>query len=488
MAEPAARPSAAGPNERASARLTGILATWMAGVPRLLRACQPPLRRPQFWAVQVLVVAIAGGHAFLETHALDHGPAYFVPVSLFFLPVVYAAVNFGMGGSAPTAVWCAILTSPNILFWHSGTEQVGELWQVVTVVAIGLFVGNRVDRETRARQRAESREQAHRAAEDRYRGLFHHVADAILLLDADGRVEEANEAAGVLLGREPRELEGLAVEAVLGTELGAMAVGDAPPGVARLASGSGPRWIEPVPTPLSDPSGGTRNQVVLRDVTLRHDRERTLEGYTRQTLAAREEERQRIARDLHDGPVQSLVQLVRKLDRVRQVVPSDGLGRIDEARRLAEVSAADLRRFSRALRPSVLDDLGLPEAVQAEAERCAESSGLAFDFCTVGTPRRLAPDLELTFLRIEQEALHNIERHAHATRVEVRLAFADGSVRIAIEDDGRGLGPVPAPPELLAAGKMGIIGMQERARLAGASLRLGRSRLGGTLVELATGR
>ncbi len=449
-------------------------------------AWQPPIRRPEFWAVQGLVLVIAGGHAYLETHALDHGPTYFLPVSLFFLPVVYAAVSFGIKGSGATAVWCAVLTSPNILFWHKGPEQIGEFWQVATVVAIGVFVGNRVDRETRARRDAEGRAQAHRAAEARYRGLFDHVADAILLLAPTGRVEEANEAASQILAPEGGSLVGQQIESLVGPELGTMLSGHAPPRVSRLGSAAAPRWVEPVATPFTDPSGSQRTQVVLRDVTLRYERERALEVYTRQTITAREEERRRIARDLHDGPVQSLVLLVRKLDRVEQSATPERAGLVGQARSIAEEVANDLRRFSRELRPSVLDDLGLVAALKAEADILAQRSALSIDVRTFGNAHRLPPELEVTFLRVEQEALHNVERHALATRARVLLSFRTGVVRMAIEDDGRGLGSLSDSSELVASGKLGIIGMQERARLSGASLRLGRSRLGGALVELVS--
>lgn len=179
--------------------------------------------------------------------------------------------------------------------------------------------------------------------------------------------------------------------------------------------------------------------------------------------------------------------LVRKLDLVDELVAPLGTATVAEAREIAENVASELRRFSRELRPSVLDDLGLTAALKAEAENLARRSGLSVECQVTGAVRRLAPELELTCLRIEQEALHNVERHAGATRARVCLAFRHGVVRLAVEDDGCGLRQLPPASELLAAGKMGIVGMRERAHQAGGTLTIGRSALGGARVEFVAG-
>lgn len=460
---------------RPIARIHDFVASW-----------RPPIRRREFWAVQGLVLCIAIAHVAVEVaHLLpETGTTYLVPVTLYFVPVVYAAVNFGLHGSGPTAIWCAVLAIPNLVLWHQGMQQFGELWQTATVVAIGIFVGNRVDRETGARRVAEEGARAHRAAEEKYRGVFDHVADAILLIDESGRVAEANAAASRLLGRPSASLSGLPVAELLPPDLAAIAAGGAAPRVSRVGSGEAARWVEPVAERFEDPAGRPGIQMVLRDVTLRYLRERELEDYTRQTLAAREGERHKIARDLHDGPVQELVLLVRRLDRVAEFTRPEGSEPLAAARDVAKTVAAELRRFSRELRPSILDDLGLAAAIKAEAETFGQRSGLPVEVEATSAGRRLEPEIELTFLRIEQEALNNVARHANASRVRVRLACGSRSARMTIEDDGCGLERLPAAHELLDQGKMGLVGMQERARLVGGALKIGRSKLGGTQVAL----
>jgi len=436
----------------------------------------PPLGDRAFWATQALVVAIAGGHILLETTGWGHQfeTLEFVPVSLFLIPVVYAGLHFGLRGSLPTALWCAVLTAPNAFLWHEGVGRLGEFWQAGMVVAVGVLVGQWIDREKRARLEAERRELQRRASEERYRLLFETTADPIVLVDEAGTVAEANDAAGTMLGALPDALRGRALAAVAGPEIAAM-VGrmDAVHPVQLPARPDRPTtWVEPTCSIFSEAAGATRVQVILRDVTAQLAREEGLEAYARQTLATREEERRRIARDLHDGPVQSLVLLWRQLDAIEGSIDPANRRVLAEARVLAEQIADDLRRVSRDLRPSLLDDLGLGPALKAEVATVAERAGLTGRYVETGESRRLAPDTELTLLRIAQEALHNVERHAEATRVLVRVGFGPSEVRMSITDDGKGIRHDAEPFDLLAEGKLGIVGMRERARLAGGEVRL----------------
>ncbi len=449
---------------------------------------RPPLQRREFWAVQGLVLAIAAGHAILELgeHRFD-GAATLIPSSFFFVPVVYAALNFGTSGSLPTAVWCAVLSIPNIVALHTGADRLGEVWQIATVVALALFVGIRVDHEKRARMEAERRQREQRASEEKYQGVFDQVAEPILLLDETGIVKEVNRAALELFGAEPAQLVGQQAPALVGPDLAVLSESPSARDVRaiRVPDRAEPAWIEPVLIPFVDPGGARRTQLMLRDVTSRHVRQQELEAYTRQTIAAREAERGRIARELHDGPVQSLVSLWRKLDTLGSLAgPSQG-PLVTEAQREAQSIADELRRFSRDLRPSILDDLGLTAALKAETNDFARRSGLSARLTASGTERRLPADHELMLLRITQEALRNVEQHAAATSAVVRLRYQPGGVLLSISDDGRGLSEKQTTTGLLAEGKLGVIGMQERARSAGAAFKI-HSRPGdGTTVEVS---
>lgn len=449
----------------------------------------PPLRQRQFWIVQLLVLVIAGGHTLVETTAVvDLHDAAFIPVSLFLVPVIYAGLVFGSGGSAPTAIWCALLTAPNAFLWHEGTEVFGELWQAGLVVAVGMFVGRRIDGERWARHEAERREREQRASEDKFRSVFESAGDAIILLDPDGTIQVANAAAARLLRGSAEDLRHQSFAANAPIELAAVLAqsGDGQV-VGPIADADGRRqWLVPVLTSLTDAGGDSLDMLLLRDVSLQVERQQLLEGYGEKTLAAREEERRRIARELHDGPLQSVVLLWRRLDAMDLADPQlrDALA---EARASAEDVAAELRRFSRDLRPSVLDDLGLRAALKAEVAAFESRTGIRGRYSSRGTADGLNAHEQLAFFRVCQEALHNVERHAHASSAAVRLSVSAARAELVVEDDGLGMAGAPEPAELVSQGKLGVVGMQERARLIGGTciVRGGRK---GTIVRLTAPR
>ena len=460
------------------------------GPRQFLRRWAPPLRQRQFWVVQLLILLIAGGHSLIEvTGALELDHATFIPVSLFLLPVIYAGLVFGLRGSAPTALWCALLTVPNAVLWHKEpTQFLGEIWQAGLVVAVGLFVGQRIDAERRARIDAEHRERERRASEEKYRTVFDSAGDAIILLDLHGAIQEVNAAAATLLGHPADRLRSQPFDSWAPAELRAALVDD---GQARVAgpitTSDGRRlWLVPVRTSLTDATGRPLTLLLLRDVSLQVERQQLLEGYGAKALAAREEERRRIARELHDGPLQSVVQLWRRLDGL-DVADADLPAAIAGARAVAEEVGAELRRFSRDLRPSLLDDLGLDAALRAEAASLETRTGVRVRYSSRGESQTLDDPEQLAIFRICQEALHNIERHANASSVAVRLSVTSARAELVVEDDGIGIENAPDPAELVRQGKLGVVGMQERARLIDGTctVRPGRK---GTIVRLSAPR
>jgi PAS domain S-box-containing protein len=451
---------------------------------RLLRDWQPPIHRREFWAVQLLVLLIAGGHYALEIVADPlHGALAFIPTSLFLIPVVYAALNFGLHGSLPTAIWCAVVTLPNATLLHSDVDRLGEFWQIGLVVAVAAFVGHRVDREKRARQQAEEREHARRTSEEKYRGIFDQVAEPILLLDEHGVVDGANEAAGRLFAAQPSELRGRRLRSLIDIDLDGPASRGSGTLLPVTASGDRTAWVEPVMIQLGAAGQPARHQLMLRDLTPQLERQQELEAYARQTAAAREEERGRIAREIHDGPVQTLVLLWRTLDALDTTDDPARQAEVRAARQAARDAAEELRRVSRDLRPSILHDLGLNTALRAEVASFARRSGIAARFVGTGSERRLDASHELALLRIVQEALRNIELHAQAKRATVRLNYQATQVRLTISDDGTGVVERPTS-QLVTDGKLGLIGMREQAKLIGGNLAIAAGRRGGTTITL----
>jgi signal transduction histidine kinase len=450
---------------------------------------RPPVERRDFWIVQALVAGVAALHTWVEyQHLLDeHSPVYLFPTTLYLIPVIYASLTFGLTGAIATAVWSAILVLPNLLIWHDGMEALGELVQVAWIALVAIFVGLRVDGERTARAQAEGNRDRLRLSEERYRGIIDTIAEPIVLLDADHRVLAANGAAVILFETPGSDLLGGPLPGSAGAAvMEALAFVDATDRqtiVRRL--GPHGRWYELNAMPTRDPGGGHGLQFLLVDVTASHERVMGLEGLTRQTIVAREKERLRISREIHDGPLQSLVALLRGLDAVVEEAPPEAGPGLRQVRQVAEDVAGELRRVSRDLRPSILDDLGVLVAIRAEARDFEQRTGIRTKVEENGAIGRLRPDAEIAMLRICQEALRNVDRHAQAGRVTILLETTERpGVRMRVVDDGVGL-PLPLDRSALVAhGHLGLIGMDERARIAGGELALMPATGGGLCLQL----
>lgn len=212
-----------------------------------------------------------------------------------------------------------------------------------------------------------------------------------------------------------------------------------------------------------------------------------MHSYVRQITRAQEEERKRIARELHDDTAQALTVLSRGLDALIAFpapLPPSAIERLEELRRVGEEISKGVRRFSRDLRPSSLDDLGLLPTLEGLTSTLAED-GIEAELKVVGQRRRLSSETELVLFRITQEALNNVKKHSQASKVMTTVEFADGAVQVTVRDNGRGFELPSRTSDLATAGKLGLIGMQERAQLIGGSLTV-QSELGkGTTITVS---
>ncbi len=194
-----------------------------------------------------------------------------------------------------------------------------------------------------------------------------------------------------------------------------------------------------------------------------------LREVNQRAVAAAEDERMRIARELHDGTAQTLAALRVRLKLARTTA--------DPARQLAilediseEISAAieEVRRMARGLRPPALDMLGLAPALESRARAIAEAGGLRLELAVEDQERLLSPEIELAVYRIVQESLSNVVRHAGAETVFVGLEHQDGVLEIVIRDDGRGFDMQHAMDD--SGRGLGLFGMQERASYIGGTV------------------
>ncbi|MCW2989372.1 MAG: hypothetical protein JWM24_2310 [Solirubrobacterales bacterium] len=194
-------------------------------------------------------------------------------------------------------------------------------------------------------------------------------------------------------------------------------------------------------------------------------------------LQAQEQERTRVARDLHDEVNQSLTGLLLRLEAAREAAPPELEAELSETKALANQAMRELLSLARQLRPTALDDLGLAAAIAGQVEQLAHSE-IKASIGTEGDFSALNDDAQLVVYRVAQEALSNAARHSGASHVAVRLRRLGASVELTVADDGRGF----AFDE--SEGGLGIAGMRERALLIGGELTI-ESRPGhGTTVRL----
>jgi two-component system, NarL family, sensor histidine kinase UhpB len=195
-------------------------------------------------------------------------------------------------------------------------------------------------------------------------------------------------------------------------------------------------------------------------------------------LQAQEQERARVARDLHDEVNQSLTGLLLRLEAVRDEAPPDLEAELAETKALANQAMRELLSLARQLRPTALDDLGLAAAIGGQVEQLGRGE-IEAELTVEGDFSGLDDDAQLVVYRVAQEALSNAARHSGARRIEVRLRRTDGDgVTLDVADDGRGFAFAESE------GGLGIAGMRERALLVGGELTI-ESRPGrGTTVRL----
>jgi signal transduction histidine kinase len=201
--------------------------------------------------------------------------------------------------------------------------------------------------------------------------------------------------------------------------------------------------------------------------------QRNLHNYIGAITRGQEEERRRMARDLHDDTIQSLIALKQRLQLLELTPQNESpIHAIAELENLTEQAIENLRRLTRALRPIYLEDLGLVPALEMLARETAQSSKLPVRFQRIGTERRLAPEVELALYRMAQEALSNIIRHAQASEASLTVTFDAQSVTLEVIDNGKGFEVPKSPSEFAPSGHFGLLGLHERSELIGAELEI----------------
>ena len=204
--------------------------------------------------------------------------------------------------------------------------------------------------------------------------------------------------------------------------------------------------------------------------------ERIARDALRRVVDAQEQERRRLARELHDETGQALTSILLGLKALEETLATDeARAAAAELRGLVVATLQDVRGLAVELRPSALDDFGLAAALDRLTKSFAEQTGIAVDFEAALADQRLPGEVETALYRVVQESLTNVVKHAQASRVSVLLTRGGGSVKAVIEDDGRGMSDG-------AAGGFGLLGMRERLALVGGRLEIESSPGAGTTI------
>jgi signal transduction histidine kinase len=216
-----------------------------------------------------------------------------------------------------------------------------------------------------------------------------------------------------------------------------------------------------------------------------------MHDYIAAITQGQEEERRRVARELHDDTAQSLIALRQQVEMAQKLLPTDpeaASARLVTVRAMLAEAVESIRRFSRDLRPIYLEDLGFIPALEMLTRSSAiprENRALAaptVHFATSGPVRRLQPDFELAAYRIVQEALNNVFRHAQASEAWVEVRFESDQLVLSVRDDGVGFEAPDLPDTLAHRGHFGLMGIQERALLYGGQLAIRSAPRQGTAV------
>lgn len=454
------------------------------------------LKSPHLWIIIVLFVLLTISHftelilqvpvlrdvslpAVLELsrHSLER--------LCYLLLILYAGWTLGLIGGgvlllsgAGAMLVRVFLVSPN--FRDALIETVAAL--IIGALAITLMAA--YGRNERQRKRLREAVKDMKLARQNYEELFTNASDAIWVHDLAGNIALANKACEKLTGYPVSELTHKNVREFLTSETLAVAgqvkdkllKGDAMEHrhEQRLIKKDGSEAIMQLTTRLIVSDGKPQAfQNLARDITEERRLQDNLQFYLRQVLQAQEEERKRLARELHDDASQQILLLTHGIDnlasRAETCLPEELRNEATKLYELSQQTYQNIKHYAQALRPSILDDLGLVAAIKWLAEETRRLGGIEIRVETDALPP-LPPETQLVLFRIVQEAISNIHRHSGASEASIAVKCQDNEVTLTIGDNGRGFQLPKQLSDFSRRGKLGLTGMAERAQLIGGQL------------------
>jgi len=342
-------------------------------------------------------------------------------------------------------------------------------------------------------------EQELRASERHFQNAFAHAATGMLLVDLEGRFVEANRAYSEITGYSQAELESFTFLDITHPEdvercarpFRQLVRGEIPNYVVEkryMRKDGGVVWARISSTLLRDSTNCPSHAVVIaEDITERKHAEEQLSALSRRLLHVQDEERRRLARELHDSTAQSIAAMCMNLGVVGEsanLLDRHAHKALTECLEIGEQCIRDLRTFSYLLHPPVLDDMGLSSALKWYVEGFVQRSKIEVALDIAADLGRLSRELELTLFRVVQESLTNIHRHSGSRTATIRIVRYPKDVLLQVRDYGCGIaGASDNANGAITNEGVGIAGMRERVRQIGGHLRI-HSRHGGTDVEV----
>jgi PAS domain S-box-containing protein len=356
-------------------------------------------------------------------------------------------------------------------------------------IILGLF------HDITERKRAE---EALKESENRYRDLFNHASNAVIITNLEGKVIEANQAVNNISGYTIKEITRMKLSEILSVE-SYETVCEVQRRLLRNENFKGNYELEivrkdglKVPIELvirllvnnGEPVGFHN---LFRDITQQKQFKENMHFYIARIIEAQEEERRRIARDIHDETAQSLATLSLNIEAVAKSndkIPEETLKYLEDLRVKTSVILEGVRRLCSELRPDVLDYLGLLPALGWLTSELKNEKKIVGHVKVIGKGRRLTNETELALFRIAQEALSNVKKHSEATEVEVIVSFTRDKVKLTVTDNGRGFELPKVAGDFARKGKLGLIGIQERVNLLNGKFNIASRKEKGTILTV----
>jgi two-component system sensor histidine kinase DegS len=463
---------------------------------RFIKQASALVAIPHFWVLVVMfIIGIFfqypqqllgyGSPSLLSSAGLTR---HTVERILFLVPVSYAGIFLGLRAGLTSLALTLVIILPRIFLISE--YRVDAMLETLVVLLLGIAVNlwfesrrkeNKLYRQLIAR--IEESERGMTVSEQKYRYLFENASDAIWVQDVNGLFVDGNRAFEKMSGFKKEELKGVNLARFLSEESLKLAR------EIRNKLIKGEEFEQPYEQQFFIKDGSVKSvkmstnaimaggrisgfEHVARDVTLEKQQQESVQAYIRQITRAQEEERKRIARDLHDDVSPDILILIQKLDNLISA-PRPKLAAMRESleglRGEAVTALEALRSCAQNLRPRIIDDLGLLAALEWIAEGLEKDQGIHTRVEASGIGE-LTPEAQIVLFRIAQEALNNIRKHAQASLVSINVHGDNNLITMTVTDNGIGFKVPRRFEDSVKAGRLGLMGMYERSGLLNGKL------------------